>query len=473
MLSYCCKYKLPLLAVGFVTSLFFYFPQKLAAKTGDNINSNLNANANPNSNTNALNAVPNSNDNANSTKRQEEIQKKQEQLDSVRTRVNTYEKRSDILEQKTDTLQDMLDALNSEIESTEKALQKTEKELAAIQQSLNDKEHEIILKGDNIDKRKKFLEEYVRKLDLLDKKSVVEIILEKPSVSDYFQEIENIIAFEQRLHELLAELSADRRSLLTEKSDIEEAKNEQVALYAMQEEQKIELDNNRKDRENLLKETQNEQGRIENLVERGNEVANRLASEITALQSLGTKIDFGQALEEAKAVAQLTSVRAAFLLGVLKVESNMGNNVGGGRYKTDMNPAQWDRFKNICNELGYSPNDRPVSRKPCYRDSKGNCGGWGGAMGPAQFMPSTWMGYKDQVAKVTGRNPPDPWSIRDALTAMGLKLSKVDGVTSHDRKAEHKAASIYLAGGNWERFGWYGDRVLKYADAYDKETNKN
>jgi hypothetical protein len=215
-----------------------------------------------------------------------------------------------------------------------------------------------------------------------------------------------------------------------------------------------------------------EQGKIQELVDKGTEVASRLASEISALQSLGTKIDFGTALSEAKTVSQLTGVRAALLLGVLKVESNMGSNVGGGRYTSDMNPDQWDRFKSICSELGYDAKERPVSRKPCYRNPSGKCGGWGGAMGPAQFMPSTWMGYKSAVANVTGHNPPDPWNLQDALTAMGLKLSKISGVTNHERSAEHKAASIYLAGGNWERFTWYGDRVLKYADQYE-EAIKN
>jgi len=220
-----------------------------------------------------------------------------------------------------------------------------------------------------------------------------------------------------------------------------------------------------------LAEAQNEQGRIQDLIDRGSAVASRLSAEITALQSCGVNIDFGAALGAAKEVSQLTGVRAAFLLGVLKVESNMGNNVGGGTYKNDMNPVQWDRFKGICEQLGYDPNQRPVSRKPCYRDSSGNCSGWGGAMGPAQFMPSTWMGYRDQVAQVTGHNPADPWNLRDALTAMGLKLGKVSGVTDHDRGAEHKAASIYLAGGNWASFGWYGDRVLKFADQYEKQIN--
>jgi len=462
------KYILDIFIVGLVIPFFFYFTNLSSAKTNSNNNTNSNGNINANINTNA-----NPNDNAALQQRQQEIQKKQEQLNSIQKQINTYQKRSDILVDKTDTIQKMLSMLDDEITNSEAALQKTERDLNALQQSIGDKEHEIVLKEDDIEKRRAFLEEYMRNLNHLDKKSLIEIMLEKASVSEYFQEMENIVAFEQRLRELLSELNADRTNLLGEKDALDDQKNEQMSLYSMQDEQRIQLEQNKKDREDLLAETKLEQGQIQGLVDKGTEVAGRLSSEITALQSLGSKIDFGQALAEAKQVAQLTGVRAALLLGVLKVESNMGNNVGGGRYSSDMNPAQWDRFKNICSELGYDPQEKPVSRKPCYRDSKGNCGGWGGAMGPAQFMPSTWMGYKDAVAKVTGHNPPDPWNLRDALTAMGLKLSKVDGVTSQDRNAEHKAASIYLAGGNWASFTWYGDRVLKYADQYEEQMKSN
>lgn len=470
----------------FAIPLFFYGFQTAAGKTDNsntnaanknantNVSSNGNANANSNSNTNA-NGNSNANTNTNSAdlaRKQQELQQKQRQLNSVQTQINNYQKSTVILDQKTDTIQSMLAGLDEEIKNAQGGIDSTEKDLADIQKTLNDKEHEITLKENDIDKRKNFLEEYMRKLDLLDKKSFIEVMLEKSSLSDFFQEAENIVAFEQRLQELLNELNAERSGLLNEKADIEETKTEQMSLYALQEEQKAELDKDKKDREDLLAATQDEQTKIQDLIDRGSEVASRLSAEITALQSCGTKIDFGQALSDAKAVSQLTGVRAAFLLGVLKVESNMGNNVGGGTYKNDMNPAQWDRFKNICSELGYNPNDKPVSRKPCYRDSSGNCGGWGGAMGPAQFMPSTWMAYRDQVAQVNGHNPPDPWNLRDALTAMGIKLSKVAGVTDHNRSAEHKAASMYLAGGNWASFGWYGDRVLKFADQYEPQIPK-
>lgn len=470
------KYKIQILAAVIVMTSFFICSKEISAKPNENGNANTNANINANSNNNS-NSNSNSNnnasvDNAAMIKRQQEIQQKQEQLNDVRERINTYEKRSDILEDKANTISKMLTVLDEEIGSLEVELNKTEKELNTIQLSIGDIEHEILLKEDGIDKRKKFLEEYMQEMVQLDKKSTIEIILEKPRISDYFQEIESILAFEQRLRELLAELKNDREDLMIQKDVLEDKKNEQLSLYSLQEEQRIELEKNQQDREALLAEAQMEKGKITELVEKGTEVASRLASEINALQSLGTKIDFGAALDEAKIVSGLTGVRPALLLGVLKVESNMGNNVGGGRYTSDMNPAQWDKFKSICSELGYDPKDRPVSRKPCYRNPDGKCGGWGGAMGPAQFMPSTWTGYKSAVADVTGHRPPDPWNLRDALTAMGLKLSKIDGVTSHNRKAEHKAASIYLAGGNWERFTWYGDRVLKFADLYEEEVGK-
>ena len=89
-------------------------------------------------------------------------------------------------------------------------------------------------------------------------------------------------------------------------------------------------------------------------------------------------------------------------------------------------------------------------------------------MGPAQFMPSTWMAYKAKVESATGSKPANPWDIKDSLVAMGLKLSSVDGVKSGDRASWAKAAGMYLAGGNWENYPWYSDRVLHYADGFKK-----
>ena len=76
----------------------------------------------------------------------------------------------------------------------------------------------------------------------------------------------------------------------------------------------------------------------------------KLQEQLNALQSLGEPINIDEAISAARYASSLTKVAPEFLLGVLRIESGLGTNVGGGRYKTDMNPAQWDTFKKICGE---------------------------------------------------------------------------------------------------------------------------
>ena len=122
---------------------------------------------------------------------------------------------------------------------------------------------------------------------------------------------------------------------------------------------------------------------------------------------------FGEALDIAKYVESITGVRPAFLLAVLEQESALGQNVGqcylantntGAGVKANGNGAIVSRimsptrdvpyFLNITQELGRDPFKTVVSCPMSF--------GWGGAMGPAQFIPSTWMLYRDRVKSVVG-----------------------------------------------------------------------
>ena len=78
-----------------------------------------------------------------------------------------------------------------------------------------------------------------------------------------------------------------------------------------------------------------------------------------------------------------------------------------------------------------------VSKEPSY--------GCGGAMGPAQFIPSTWLGYEAEVIRITGHQPVNPWNFQDAFTASAIKLAN-GGATSKDRAGELRAAKAYISG---------------------------
>jgi len=71
--------------------------------------------------------------------------------------------------------------------------------------------------------------------------------------------------------------------------------------------------------------------------------------------------------------------------------------------------------------------------------------GYGGAMGPAQFIPSTWGGYKSRLKTVLGHDA-DPWNPKDAFIASAMLLTD-KGAVGNVPSAQHIAACKYYGTG--------------------------
>ena len=119
---------------------------------------------------------------------------------------------------------------------------------------------------------------------------------------------------------------------------------------------------------------------------------NAYENAITALRErlFGVKtanaISFEQALAYTEHAARASGIRPEFLLGLIKNETALGHNIGTGTYTTAMHPTRDQTvFPYITETLQYNPDTMPVSANPGF--------GWGGAMGTAQFIPSTWVCY--------------------------------------------------------------------------------
>jgi hypothetical protein len=142
-------------------------------------------------------------------------------------------------------------------------------------------------------------------------------------------------------------------------------------------------------------------------------------------------------------------------------------------------------FIDLMAEIGRDPATTPVSC-PIVSD-----GAYGGAMGPAQFMPTTWNLYKNRIASATGSNPPSPFNNLDAITATALYLEdaygsssclqyKADacrdyGLCSAEESRtllERCAAAKYYAGGRWYTYRWaYGEPVVERARQFQKDID--
>jgi len=192
-------------------------------------------------------------------------------------------------------------------------------------------------------------------------------------------------------------------------------------------------------------------------------------------------ITFSLALQYAQDAQKATGVRAAFILGILRQESNLGTNVGqclltdattgagkgkntGTPFSNVMNPTRdVPPYLDLTSRLGIDPYSQVVS---CPQSI-----GYGGAMGPSQFIASTWKGYEARIEAATGDGVANPWDAKDAVMATALYMKDL-GAGAQTYSAERKAAAQYYAGSGWAKYGLsYAASVLNFADQYQQNID--
>jgi membrane-bound lytic murein transglycosylase B len=184
--------------------------------------------------------------------------------------------------------------------------------------------------------------------------------------------------------------------------------------------------------------------------------ADKIRSALFSLAGVSQKIDFGTALSYANVVQSKLGVDPAFLLAIITQESNLGANVGqcyltnpdtgagvgkntGTVFANVMHPTRdVPIFLSITNGLGFNAFKTAVS---CPIGGYG----YGGAMGPAQFIPSTWKLFADRLQSILGYGA-NPWSPQDAFMASGMYLTDL-GAVGTSASAQNKAACKYYGSG--------------------------
>jgi membrane-bound lytic murein transglycosylase B len=93
--------------------------------------------------------------------------------------------------------------------------------------------------------------------------------------------------------------------------------------------------------------------------------------------------------------------------------------------------------------------------------------GWGGAMGPAQFIASTWKLIDSRVAQSLGKTSSNPWAAPDAIMASATYLSDLGANTSYASQIK-AACKYYGTGGSSCSYGKsVMGRVAKIQDDID------
>ncbi len=376
---------------------------------------------------------------------------------------NYYEEKSAQLEQeisetkkKERTYANQVYLLKSKIQKLKNQIYQSNLIIKDLGIQIKDTEYSISKTSLKIEETTKNLIAILRAIYEEDQKSIAEIFLSEDKFSDFFNDLMALEVLSYKNRELLQEIKSLKSSLEKQKESLdkeEEDLRRQVLIKQLQQQQSEEA---KKEQEYLLSKVRGEKALYQEYLEEAKKKAEEIRKRIFRLAQIpeSQAPTLEEAYELAKYVEKVTGVRPAFLLGLLQIESRIGQNVGQCNCPTCRYPdiswrqvmakSQHEAFLKITEELGLNPDETPVS---CWVG--GGKVQMGGAMGPAQFMPSTWLnlGYKKRVEDITLKKPANPWRIKDAFLAAGLYLADW-GASSQNPYDEIGAATAYLCGTN-------------------------
>ena len=392
---------------------------------------------------------------------EKDLQNLESQIEEFRSLITGKQQESASLERD-------ISILDAQIKKAQLEIKARDIAIGRLVETIGEKSDEVNELLSKVEREKKSLAELLRRLNELDQTSLVEALMGYGDLSEFFVELDSLDSVQESIHGSISEIRETRAETEVEIDNLETRKSEEIELKNLQVFEKKRIEEREAERKGLLKITKGKEAEYQKVLTAKQKDAATIRSQLFLLTG-SPDIPFERAVELANKAFQKTGVRPAFLLGIIAEESNLGANVGTGNWKTDLSHSrcakQRDAFVQITGELGLNPDLLPVSTKAWY----GYCGG---AMGPAQFIPTTWQLYKNSVAKHTGHNPPSPWDPEDAFMASALLL-KDNGAAEGTYTAERRAALRYLAGSNWNKSAnaFYGNSVMKIAADYQAQID--
>lgn len=370
------------------------------------------------------------------------------------------------------TLQGDVTELNAQIRKAQAQIDQKNLAIKRIGTEIQQKNEVIGTLTSRIDRGKESLAAIMRTRNALDDYSLIEIALSADSISTMFRDADAFTKVEDEMQTLFGNIRVAKAETEEEKAALADRQNQEVDARYEVESKKKQVAADEAEKQRLLAITKNQEAEYQKVLAERQAKAAAIRAALFPLRDAGA-IKFEDALAFARKAGSATGVRPAFILAILTQESNLGANVGqcyltdettgAGKGKNTGTPfpnlMKVDRdvppFMSLAKRLGFDPYAQVVS---CSQSV-----GYGGAMGPAQFIPSTWASYEPRIAAATGHAVPNPWAAEDAIMAMAIYVADL-GAGAGTYTAEHTAAAKYYAGGGWATLGQgYANSVMGHA----------
>ncbi len=360
-------------------------------------------------------------------------------------------------QKQTGTLKGDVQYLTSQINALKIKIKARALAIAQLKVNITEKVNTIKSLSNKIDREHESLAQLLRNTNEFDNGNLINLIFSNDSISNFYSDLESYTSIKQAIKNSVDIINGVKKQTEVAKQSLEKKQDAETDAKAELENAQKTVVKSETEKKQLLAISKQKEVAYNKLAAEKKVIADKIRSALFSLAGISQKIEFGTALQYANEVKNKLGVDPAFLLAILTQESNLGANVGqcylinpdtgagvgkntGTPFANVMKPTRdVEPFLEITNTLGLNAFQTAVSCPIA------DVVGFGGAMGPAQFIPSTWKLLETRLKNVLGYFA-NPWFPRDAFMASGMYLSDL-GAIGTSVSAQNKAACRYYGSG--------------------------
>ncbi len=393
---------------------------------------------------------------------------------------------------KANTIQGDITHLNAKIKEAELTIRAKTIAIGQFSKDINSKVRKIGELEEKIGKGKESLAQLLRKTNEIDAYTLAEVVFGNRDLSEFFSDLDSFTSIKRAMQEHFMIVREAKATTEVERQQLDKKKDAEADAKYVVETRKKTIAQSEAEQKKLLAVTKAEEKTYAQVLAERQARAAQIRAALFRLRDT-EGISFGQALEYANLASKRTGMRPALLLAILTQESDLGKNLGsclvtdlatgngigkntGTPFEQIMKaPRDTVPFGDIMSRQGRSYSSTPVSCPPAHTYVVGR--GFGGGMGPSQFIPSTWELFKGRIGAALGvsADQANPWNPEHAFTATAIYMSDL-GASGGGYSAERDAACRYYSGasctpGRVPSNVFYGDQVMQKAQSIQENID--
>lgn len=150
-----------------------------------------------------------------------QIKQKQAQTKELDSLIKGYRDKIDSKKAEADTLQNQIELLQNQVEEKQLSIQRTQTQIESLSLEIQLMTEQISLKEQSINTQKMLVDQLIRDIEQSDQTTSIDVLLAKPSLSEYFASMEQVKTIERDLGQAVGDLQSAKTELIAQRKDKE------------------------------------------------------------------------------------------------------------------------------------------------------------------------------------------------------------------------------------------------------------